>query len=376
MKRIEVNEQEFIEICLHAPNMAEATRRTGLHPTTFRRKAKQLGCYKPNPSNCVRPRHKVYTRQDIIDRYLSNAQSISTGDLRRLLIKHGFREAKCEICKNTEWLGSAIPLELHHCDGNRYNNELSNLLIVCPTCHSWLTDGNNFIISTKELPSNTLGCSVNIAEDIDSYFVEQIKTDHNLRKLTNKKCSKEHKPREKKPSIVYTYECPQCNTLFITKEKTQKYCSYACAHKSERKFEVTAEELLKMFQEEANYTKIAKKLGVSDNAVKKRCKRLGIYDYVKLLIDEAKRERAIANQISQDADFRRNNQRKSMQTVYNNMDYYIGYTVVADAEVELVRFENTQQLRDAGYSGWCFLIRFIPYVGSVITWILMSRKSK
>lgn len=37
---------------------------------------------------------------------------------------------------------------------------------------------------------------------------------------------------------------------------------------------------------------------------------------------------------------------------------------------------SIRRLRDAGYSGWCFLLRFIPYVGTIITWILMSRKSK
>lgn len=37
---------------------------------------------------------------------------------------------------------------------------------------------------------------------------------------------------------------------------------------------------------------------------------------------------------------------------------------------------SIRRLRDAGYSGWWFLIRFIPYIGSIITWVLMSRKSK
>ena len=27
-------------------------------------------------------------------------------------------------------------MELHHIDGNRYNNELDNLQILCPNCHS------------------------------------------------------------------------------------------------------------------------------------------------------------------------------------------------------------------------------------------------
>lgn len=66
-----------------------------------------------------------------------------------------------------------------------------------------------------------------------------------------------------------------------------------------------------------------------------------------------------------------------------DMDYGIGATVLMLAWAIgslglLCPFiaVSLRRLRDAGYSGWCFLIRFIPYVGSVITWILMSRKSK
>jgi hypothetical protein len=33
-------------------------------------------------------------------------------------------------------LGLKLPLELHHKDGNHYNNELSNLEILCPNCHA------------------------------------------------------------------------------------------------------------------------------------------------------------------------------------------------------------------------------------------------
>jgi 5-methylcytosine-specific restriction endonuclease McrA len=40
------------------------------------------------------------------------------------------------MCGIENWLGKDITLELHHVDGNRFNNELSNLQILCPNCHS------------------------------------------------------------------------------------------------------------------------------------------------------------------------------------------------------------------------------------------------
>jgi hypothetical protein len=34
------------------------------------------------------------------------------------------------------WNDKPIPLELHHKDGDHFNNELSNLQILCPNCHA------------------------------------------------------------------------------------------------------------------------------------------------------------------------------------------------------------------------------------------------
>lgn len=46
------------------------------------------------------------------------------------------RGHKCECCGLSEWLGQPITLEVHHVDGDRLNNSLDNLQILCPNCHS------------------------------------------------------------------------------------------------------------------------------------------------------------------------------------------------------------------------------------------------
>lgn len=58
------------------------------------------------------------------------------------------RSNTCECCKNTHWLEQIIKLEVHHIDGDRTNNELTNLQLLCPNCHSY-TD--NFRNSKKNL---------------------------------------------------------------------------------------------------------------------------------------------------------------------------------------------------------------------------------
>ncbi len=62
-----------------------------------------------------------------------------------LLIK--LRGHQCEKCKLTEWLNMPINLEVHHIDGNRNNNHLDNLILLCPNCHSYTP---NFTKSFKK----------------------------------------------------------------------------------------------------------------------------------------------------------------------------------------------------------------------------------
>lgn len=66
--------------------------------------------------------------------------------------------------------------------------------------------------------------------------------------------------------------CPVCGTI---KNKKQKYCSHECASDSFKKFESSKEELTKLIAEKP-YEEIGKMFGVTGNAIKKRCKSLGI----------------------------------------------------------------------------------------------------
>lgn len=43
----------------------------------------------------------------------------------------------CEHCGITTWLDQPINLEVHHKNGDRTNNSLENLQLLCPNCHSY-----------------------------------------------------------------------------------------------------------------------------------------------------------------------------------------------------------------------------------------------
>ncbi len=45
------------------------------------------------------------------------------------------KELKCEICGIIDWMGKDIVFDVHHKDGNRCNNNIENLMIICPNCH-------------------------------------------------------------------------------------------------------------------------------------------------------------------------------------------------------------------------------------------------
>lgn len=54
--------------------------------------------------------------------------------IKKQLIK--IREHKCECCSLTAWQNNPIAIELHHIDGDRTNNAINNLQLLCPNCHS------------------------------------------------------------------------------------------------------------------------------------------------------------------------------------------------------------------------------------------------
>ncbi len=72
-----------------------------------------------------------------IEDYFSEKNWHGTTAMRRIILRENLIPYKCHICGNDgEWLGQPLTLQLHHIDGNRENNSLSNLMFLCPNCHS------------------------------------------------------------------------------------------------------------------------------------------------------------------------------------------------------------------------------------------------
>lgn len=85
--------------------------------------------------------------------YLNKITFIISHKLKNKLIEDGIKDKRCEICGLDKWNDKEIPLELHHLDGNKKNNEICNLQILCPNCHA---QTSNFCSKNIESYKNRL----------------------------------------------------------------------------------------------------------------------------------------------------------------------------------------------------------------------------
>ena len=98
--------------------------------------------------------------QKSLEEILVEGTKYHSPSLKKRLIKAGFKQNVCEICGQIpEWNGKPLTLQLDHVNGNHTDNRLENLRIVCPNCH---TQTNTWGSKKKKVIKYCCDCGVEI----------------------------------------------------------------------------------------------------------------------------------------------------------------------------------------------------------------------
>lgn len=184
-----------------------------------------------------------------LEELLKENTNFKSDTLKRRLVKEGIKEWKCEKCGITNWMGEDLTLELHHINGNHFDNRLENLQMLCPNCHSQTSTHKR---KKKE----------KYTEHIPTYF--------------------EHR------EAGYKKICPICKKEFIADRDKRVFCSRVCYNKSllnEQEQTITKETLQTQIQICSNMSELANHFGVSRPTIRKYLERFNLLDNIKTKYD-------------------------------------------------------------------------------------------
>ena len=124
-----------------------ATYNNKVYPkrTQGRQRPKCLGCGKEivgryNRKYCSNKCQGEIKAENLLQDWLSGKSHFTKNGIaafqrKYLLEKHDYKCSECGWGEMNQHSG-LTPLEIDHIDGNAYNNDMNNLKVLCPNCHS------------------------------------------------------------------------------------------------------------------------------------------------------------------------------------------------------------------------------------------------
>ncbi len=151
-------------------SIAETLRKLGLtrSPSHYRRLNHYVKYFGIDISHFTGRAHgtsRAPGSRSLSDYLVLNGPYIGSSQLKKKLYEAGILEPTCRECNlGAEWNGKPLSLQLDHIDGNCSNNQISNLRILCPNCH---TQTNNWTGKNskryKHPPANCRDCGVRVS---------------------------------------------------------------------------------------------------------------------------------------------------------------------------------------------------------------------
>lgn len=174
-------------------NIFNVCKLIGLRPTNnnydyIKKHIKQynIDCSHFDMSIKTNPNKPIYSDEDI---FKIHEHFLSPGMIKRRLLKK-YRENKCECCGITEWNNKPIILQLHHINGNRNDDRLENLQLLCPNCHS---QTDNFCVHEKKYAVPVIKICKYCGREFEAAYKEQ--------KFCSTKCKNESAKTNKKITV-------------------------------------------------------------------------------------------------------------------------------------------------------------------------------
>ena len=145
------NTREFALACSESKSVAEVLDRIGAskYSGNYRRAAlmaNELGVVLPVARTgewLARISKPILTDDQVRARFVRSTVPRDNTSLKRWMTTRLGVQHICTMCGlGPEWNEKPLTLELDHIDGDRLNNELSNLRLLCPNCHAQTETSN------------------------------------------------------------------------------------------------------------------------------------------------------------------------------------------------------------------------------------------
>jgi len=205
---------------------------------------------------------------------VKNSTYIYTSSLKKRLISEGLLENICDVCSSPPiWFERKLVLVLDHINGTRTDNRITNLRLLCPNCNS---QQSTFCRG----PKTKYRPQVFSNEEAFSLLREGLSLGDALKRLGVSPSRMHYLRLEYLAQVLKkrkrSFICKQCGKTYYSEYYYSKNCSYSCARKSLQRCERPLRNDLLWLVKNYPMTKIGKKFGVSDNAIRKWCKQYNI----------------------------------------------------------------------------------------------------